>query len=180
MYKEVLATIIQEHNYKIIAEVGVYHCNLVNFLLDSRYLVTPSGSQLSEYWGIDPYKPYSSIDASYISKVTQQGWDVVYSYATQCMIRFKPFKIMRLPSVEAASLFPDKYFDLIFIDANHSYESVSEDIRVWLPKLNEGGWFGGHDYRTDLWPSVERAVREAFGEDGVQTLPGYVWKAILP
>ena len=35
-------------------------------------------------------------------------------------------------------LFPDGYFDFIYVDASHDYKSVSEDLRLWWPKLKKG------------------------------------------
>lgn len=44
--------------------------------------------------------------------------------------------------------------DLIYLDANHSYEAVKQDLEAWLPKLKSGGIFAGHDYADE----VKRAV----------------------
>lgn len=49
-------------------------------------------------------------------------------------------------SVETANCFPDEYFDLVYIDADHTYESVKADIAAWFPKVKPGGWIAGHDY----------------------------------
>ena len=40
----------------------------------------------------------------------------------------------------------DKSVDMVFLDADHSYEGVKEDMHEWMPKVNPGGWLGGHDY----------------------------------
>ena len=57
--------------------------------------------------------------------------------------------------------FADEYFDFIYIDANHTYESVSRDITDWLPKTKLA--IGGHDYQ-DEWPGVIKAVfNDQFG-----------------
>ena len=40
----------------------------------------------------------------------------------------------------------DEYFDLVYIDADHTYESVKDDIAAWFPKVKPGGWITGHDY----------------------------------
>lgn len=62
----------------------------------------------------------------------------------------------------AAGQFLSNSLDFVYIDANHKYESVNEDILLWLPKVSNGGWIGGHDY---CWKfrGVIQAVHENFG-----------------
>ena len=43
-------------------------------------------------------------------------------------------------SYDAVNKFPNKYFDFIYIDACHLYESVKCDLRDYLPKLKETGF----------------------------------------
>ena len=64
-------------------------------------------------------------------------------------------------STQASLTFPDKFFDFIFIDADHKYQSVKDDILNWLPKLKENGLMGGHDY-CSYWVGVKEAVDEVF------------------
>lgn len=66
---------------------------------------------------------------------------------------------LRLSSKEASEKFEDESLDFIFIDAGHSYEDVSEDLKCWFPKLKKGGYFAGHDY-SPVWPGVIKAVVE--------------------
>ena len=56
----------------------------------------------------------------------------------------------------------DQMFDLIYIDANHEYEHVKNDIMLYMPFVKPGGWIAGHDL-IDYFPGVERAVNEMFG-----------------
>ena len=62
-----------------------------------------------------------------------------------------------MDSVEAARLLNDEYFDVVYIDASHDYESVKQDIHVWYPKVKKGGYLAGHDWSTD---TVRVAVKE--------------------
>lgn len=66
-------------------------------------------------------------------------------------------------SEQAAPMFPDASFDFIFIDADHSYEAVRDDIQRWWPKLKPGGTMAFHDYRHNDFKGVERALDEIFG-----------------
>jgi hypothetical protein len=56
--------------------------------------------------------------------------------------------------------FEDNYFDLIYIDAAHTYESVKKDIELYLPKCKR--LMAGHDYSIQ-WPGVMLAVNELLG-----------------
>jgi len=60
--------------------------------------------------------------------------------------------------------FADGSLDLVFIDADHSEESVLRDLQAWLPKLRPGGILSGHDYGAPHHPGVKRAVDRAFAE----------------
>jgi len=49
-------------------------------------------------------------------------------------------------SADAAKTFEDGSLDYIFIDANHSYANVVEDLNLWARKVRNGGIVMGHDY----------------------------------
>jgi predicted O-methyltransferase YrrM len=70
---------------------------------------------------------------------------------------------LRLESLQASKLFADDSLDFIFIDANHEYEAVLNDIKYWYPKLKNGGHIAGHDYYND--EGVRRAVRQFFNKN---------------
>ena len=67
-------------------------------------------------------------------------------------------------TADTAGRFPDASVDLVFIDADHSYDAVRRDIRSWHGKLKPGALMAGHDWG---WITVSVAVREAFGSVGV-------------
>ena len=45
-----------------------------------------------------------------------------------------------------ADAFDDEDFDFVFLDGNHAYEAVKEDLEAWWPKLKSSGLFCGDDY----------------------------------
>lgn len=64
-------------------------------------------------------------------------------------------------SENSSLLIPDKSLDLVFIDANHDYDFIKQDIELWLPKVKDGGIISGHDF-CDKHEGVKQAVREKF------------------
>lgn len=60
-------------------------------------------------------------------------------------------------------------FDMVFIDAEHTYEGCRADIDAWLPRARRV--IAGHDY-NEAWPGVIKAVKETFGQ--VKTV-GSIW-----
>ena len=83
--------------------------------------------------------------------------DVFNQYLPQNRIR-----IVREFSVNAARFFPDETFDFIYIDADHIYEAVSEDLAAWYPKVKVGGVIGGHDY-ISREETIRRGHSSPFG-----------------
>lgn len=69
-------------------------------------------------------------------------------------------------SLQAASVCIKASLDLVYLDANHSYESLHQDIQAWLPGVKPGGWVAGHDYNKAQFPGVVRAVDELVGKYG--------------
>jgi SAM-dependent methyltransferase len=70
-------------------------------------------------------------------------------------------------SVDAAAAVPDRSCAFVFIDADHSYDSVRNDIRAWRNKVRPGGILAGHDCFT--FASVYNAVRDEFGGQFITT-----------
>lgn len=79
--------------------------------------------------------------------------------------------IVRMDSVASANMFPDEYFDFVYIDADHSYEGVVRDMKAWWPKVKKGGLFCGDDYIPqdgDIWLTVQGKEPVYAGKFGVR------------
>ena len=66
-------------------------------------------------------------------------------------------------SAYAAAWPRDLEIDMVFIDANHDYLPVMEDILSWRSLLMPGKILAGHDF--ECTSGVPRAVRELFKDD---------------
>ena len=73
----------------------------------------------------------------------------------QTMENIKGFEdrgiMIRSTSEIASNMFQDNSIDFIYIDANHAYDYVKDDIKFWFPKLKKGGILSGHDYLDIDW-----------------------------
>jgi len=78
-------------------------------------------------------------------------------------------------SNEAVNDFQDKSLDFVYIDANHEYKHVVEDIKLWLPKVKVGGTISGHDYVNNIYFDVMRAVKDALGCAPDKVYADYSW-----
>ncbi len=48
--------------------------------------------------------------------------------------------------MDAVKDFEDNSLDFVYIDANHEYDYVKQDITEWTKKVKPGGIVAGHDY----------------------------------
>ena len=62
-------------------------------------------------------------------------------------------------SVPASKRFEDESLDAVYIDADHTYESIREDIISWFPKIKKNGVLCGHDLQI---PDIRKALNEFF------------------
>jgi predicted O-methyltransferase YrrM len=68
--------------------------------------------------------------------------------------------ILKMTTREAVGRLPLGTFDMIFVDADHSFEGAKFDIVHFAPLLKPEGLLCGHDYNSKRWPGVIRAVKE--------------------
>jgi glycosyltransferase involved in cell wall biosynthesis len=90
--------------------------------------------------------------------------------------------IMQCTSEEAAKEILDGSLDFVFIDADHSYEGVTDDIKRWKDKVRSGGFLCFHDYGMEIWYpdwGVTSAVDEFAKSLGQAVDRGADWTAFV-
>ena len=121
--------------YKVGAEIGVYRGSYSLDLLKRIPGLKLYGVDLWEnYKG---YKDFSMFQDAHMDESYEETKKNVEGY--DCTL-------IKATSREAAKQFEDESLDFVFIDANHAYEYVVEDIALWSKKVRKGGIIYGHDY----------------------------------
>jgi len=180
-----IAKLVIKYKLQRIVEIGVYEGRCLRKCLRD----TEANKIIKEYWGIDPYKHlphYLKLDKSHrsLGKRTEDFWKNLFIKTLRYTCFFPQLKIIKLTSEEATKIFtqrnyfPNGYFDLVFIDAEHTYDALKKDINLWWPLLRSGGIICGHDYHGKYgarYPGVKQAVDEIFGEENIECLPDCVW-----
>ncbi len=89
---------------------------------------------------------------------SQEELDSAYFEVKNYFKDKKNVEILKESSVNAAKKFSDKSLDFAYIDGNHDYEYVKEDLNIWYEKLKQNGVLFGDDYSRDY--GVNKAVSE--------------------
>jgi predicted O-methyltransferase YrrM len=92
-------------------------------------------------YAIDFWKPYKD----YNDYKFRKTFHYLYATAKQKLANYDCVLIKKY-SMEAVKNFVDESLDFVFIDGNHRYDFVVDDIREWSKKVRIGGIVSGHDY----------------------------------
>ena len=76
----------------------------------------------------------------------QRDYDKIYPRAVQRLSVYPNNKIIKKWSVDASKDFEDESLDFIFIDGDHEFQAITNDIACWIKKIKKGGIISGHDY----------------------------------
>lgn len=145
-HRDDLPAFLNRHGLTGIAvELGTHYGHFAETILK-----TWTGKRLNL---IDPYKhfaPGEYVDGSAVDDVTGQPIDFerVLWEAHRRLNVYPASYFIRQTSAEAVTMFEDNTLDLVYVDANHAYEHVTQDIWLWWPKLIQGGVMGLHDCYT--------------------------------
>jgi hypothetical protein len=167
---------MRKYNCDVICEVGV--CKGTNFSEMIKH--SPKLAVAIDSWINDG--TISRNDGGYTQEMLNQQHDEF----VKSMNDKKFVEVYREYSFNAVKRFSDNFFDLIYIDADHSFEGCLKDINDWYPKIKSGGFLLGDDYRIyeGRRPGIKFGVIEAVNEFAKKNnlkfflLPNYGWAII--
>ena len=154
------------------AEIGVHKGDFSAQLLRA---VTPRTLHLIDPWKFESSETYK--DSWYGGKTGggQGEMDARYEGVRQ---RFQQelasgrMAIHRDYSGDALGKLPDASLDWAYIDGNHLYEFVKQDLELCFAKVRPGGFITGDDYEEGNWweGGVKKAVDEFIQQHPVKLL----------
>jgi hypothetical protein len=151
-----IKTLVKEYSLNgLFVEIGVLRGAFSNHLLQCN----PSKLYLVDSW----LKYPTEIFNDYVD-FTQKDFDIIYDKVCNKFAN-KNVEIIRNTSEGAVGLFTDNSLDLVYIDANHSYEYCYKDLCMWWGKVKKGGFISGHDYQHK---GVTKAVSQFITENNLK------------
>ena len=154
----------------VAAEIGVHKGA---FSIQILRTANPSELHLIDPWKYQDSGTYSS--ALYGGKAKGRQAEMDERYQAVCgrfetETRSGRVRVHRGFSADILDKFPDSYFDWVYIDANHLYDFVKQDLELSLKKVKPGGYITGDDYTEGGWwrGGVKKAVDEFLREQPVQ------------
>jgi hypothetical protein len=175
-HRRIWKPFMEKYNCNIIAEIGVFEGENFRRMIEHR----PVFAVAVDAWLDDGV--VSRNDSGY----SQEKLDEIYEKFCNEMLNKIYVQIHRGYTYDVAAIYPDNYFDLIYIDGDHTEEGCYKDLVAWYPKVRKGGFITGDDYwrnkapRTGIKFGVIEAVDKFAKEKGliIHKLPGHGWAAI--
>ena len=151
----------------ICAEIGVWKGLFSQKILN---MVQPEKLHLIDPWLFQEEYPNRLYGGKAVK--SQEDIDNIYQLVVQKtegknVIIHRDFSSNVLPNLE------NNYLDWIYIDGNHSYEFVKQDLELCFDKVKRGGLIAGDDYNwreKENFP-IRKAVNE-FIATGLVTVEG--------
>ena len=138
----------------IVAEIGVYNGEFSERILKKKKFV--------KLYGIDPWMYYPDLyKVENSNKYLQDKQDIRYSNTLSRLEKFikqgRAIIIRSTADDAAINELKDIKFDFVYIDGNHGYDFVMNDLVNYSIKLNKDGKICLDDYH---FPEVSKAVHD--------------------
>jgi len=129
-----LPQLFKELDFKSGAEIGVLKGDYSEILCQTL----PE----AKIYSIDPWVYYPV----YKNFRRSDTYEPLYQVAKEKLAQYPNNTIIRKSSMEAVEDFEDESLDFVFIDADHRFRYVADDIDEWSKKVRTGGIIAGHDF----------------------------------
>ena len=152
--------LIQLVKNSVIAEIGVWKGEFSNEILKNA---NPKKLVLIDPWQYDQSIRGCAPQVKGKEPLSQKFFDAAKEDTYKKFVGIDEVTILETNSKNASNKFQDNYFDYIYIDGEHSYNAVLQDLTYWYPKLKPNGTIFGDDF---YWREKDNSfnVKKAYEE----------------
>jgi len=154
MHYGVFSKIVNDNNYKKIAEIGVGYGTHAKYILEhckdieQLYLVDPMVNYPNDYFAIDIMNQEAEISGNNFNELYVLINDYLSAHQNYIWFRKKSLEVTEAEIANAS-------LDAVFIDGAHDYDNVLADLFFWSKKIKPGGQILGDDFWIG---DIKRAV----------------------
>lgn len=146
----------------VCAEIGVDEGKFSRQILDT---IEPEKLHLIDPWMHEEGDQYQNSRYGGLGSAGQTIMDERYRRVTEQLsaeIDAGQVEVHREFSLAASAHFEARSLDWIYLDGNHSYKFVMQDLEAYYPKIKVGGFITGDDYGAEGWwdNGVQKAIDE--------------------
>lgn len=144
----------------VILEVGVWRGEFSKKIYN---ISKPKMLVLVDSWTYDEHVRGCAPQVDGKEPLSQKFFDDAKNETFNKFKNYKNIIILDQSSLDSSSNYNDNYFDYIYLDAEHTYQAVTEDLDIWYPKLKINGVLFGDDYywrEEDDTLSLHRAYQD--------------------
>jgi len=159
------------------AEVGVLNANTSMRILQARPLLTLI---MIDPWEVPAAGSSYALENDTNAQKSQELHEAAFKNTME-RVKFagSRARVHRRYSADIAPKIKDGSLDFVFIDGDHSYAGCLADIKLWLPKVKQGGFISGHDINHPKLPGVTKAVYECFGFNEIEEDVNRTWFKVI-
>jgi hypothetical protein len=122
-------------------EVGTHRAHFAGIVMENW----PGRLWCVDPWSVPPGYEYQATFLPLVGGTGDREDD--YREAQSVLSKYGGrVELLRETSAQAVQRFHNNSLDFVYLDGDHSYEAVRDDLAAWWPKVRPGGFLAGHDF----------------------------------
>lgn len=133
---------VNKIRYPKILEIGIFKGDFFNFISNE--------CNFTALDGVDIFEGITCSGDENGNNVINYDIGLAYLELTEKYKKYPNINLHRSDSTSYLSMIDDNYYDVIYIDGDHSYNGVKRDLELAFKKVKNNGYIMGHDYEMNF------------------------------
>ena len=125
-----------------ILEIGIFKGEFMDYIINNCGPCSVDG--------VDIFEGVICSGNSDGNNVVYYPLDIAYEQLSEKYKENKNVRLIKSDSSTHLRSVKNEYYDIIYIDGDHSYNGVKKDLRKSFNKIKNGGYIMGHDYEMNM------------------------------